>query len=521
MNELLFERSTGNLGPNAFARLQTTQLLRSFRPAPHFRFDGGETGIAADHEDDEGEPAVSLWAHQAGVNALALDRFDGRILVSGGSDATIRIWDLEQSPSPHEAHAYRPVAQIARGEAQPLSSSGPNSSRRQAAAPAAPATPGAHRFGITHLSFYPFDSAAFLSSSYDTTLKLWSTRTAQLSGSFALGSKVYTHAVSSVASHLLVACGTQHPAVRLVDLRSGAAVQSLVAPGQVGGSAGAVLAVAWSPRHEHVLASGTTDGAVRIWDVRRASGLVGLLDQEDSLGIGVRAQRTDGSSAGATAFAELQQRGIRMSARAHTGAVNGLTWTDDGEFIVSAGHDQRIRVWDAATGANTLASFGPTIRNRAVGTVHGMFVTPVGLTPPRSELLVWPNENEILVLDLHRGSVVTRLRGTGPTVAAVRARGGAAGGERTVRNRVTSLVWRGAGGGGGSSGVVMGGTGAAGGIYSGHLDGQIRAWMPAVEGDDEEDEDNSAQEVVEQKTRKRKAIDDAFRSLMGRQITFT
>jgi DNA excision repair protein ERCC-8 len=518
MNELLYERSTGNLGPHVFARLQTTQLLRSFRPAPHFRFDGGETGVSGNPSDDESSdyPATSLWAHQAGVNALALERFDGRILVSGGSDATIRIWDLEQSRNPYVPHTYRPVAQISRGYAPASHSPATGSSRRPVTA-ALPVTPGAHRFGITHLSFYPFDSAAFLSSSYDQTLKLWSTHTAQLSGSFSLGSKVYTHAISPIASHLLVACGTQHPAVRLVDLRSGAAVQSLVAPGQVGGSAGAVLAVAWSPRDEHVLASGTTDGAVRIWDVRRASGLVGLLDQEDSLGINVRAQT--GAATATTGFAELQQRGIRMSARAHTGAVNGLTWADDGAFIVSAGHDQRIRVWDAATGANTLASFGPTIRNRAIGTVHGMFVSPVGLTPPRSELLVWPNENEILVLDLHRGSVVTRLRGMGPTVAAVRSRGGA--GERTVRNRVTSMVWRGAGGGGGSSGVVMGGTGAPGGIYSGHLDGQIRAWMPDVEGDDNEDEDTSAQDAVEEKSKKRKAIDDAFRSLMGRQITFT
>lgn len=86
---------------------------------------------------------------------------------------------------------------------------------------------GPHKFGITHLSFYPFDAAAFLSTSYDQTLKVWSTETACVSGSFALGSKAYTHAISPVAGHVLVACGTQHPAVRLVDLRSGANVQSL------------------------------------------------------------------------------------------------------------------------------------------------------------------------------------------------------------------------------------------------------------------------------------------------------
>ena len=378
---------------------------------------------------------------------------------------------------------------------------------------------GAHRYGITHLSFYPFDSAAFLSSSYDQSLKLWATDSARLAGNFSLSSKIYTHAISPVASHLLVACGTQHPAVRLVDLRSGAAVQSLVAPGAVGGAAGAVLSVAWSPTHEHVLASGTIDGAVRIWDVRRSSGLVGLLDQEDSLGIlaGGRGGVSSGGSSNHTGVGALQERGIRASARAHTGPVNGLTWTDDGAYIISAGHDRRIRVWDAASGANTLANFGPTIRNNQLATAT-MFTSPTGLTPAKGELLFWPNETEILVLDLHSGSIISRLRGMGPNLAAVRARQGA---ERAVRNRVTSLVWRGAGGGGGSSGVVMGGSNCPGGVYSGHLDGQIRAWLPRVEGADEEDEEDVAEGAAEERAKKRKAIDDAYKSLMGRRITFT
>ncbi|KAL1879893.1 hypothetical protein VTK73DRAFT_6705 [Phialemonium thermophilum] len=535
MNVSLFERSTGNIGPNAFARLQTTQLLHNFRPAPRFRFDGGERIAFDDADQDDlvstSEPSVSLWAHQAGINALALERFDGRILISGGSDGTIRLWDLERCENPTTAYTYRPVAEIPRAappEARPLSRS---RLRGQTQVPhhvnttqIQPLTSAGHRFGITHLSFYPFDSAAFMSSSYDQTLKLWATEEARLSGTFPLGAKVYTHALSPVASHLLVACGTQHPAVRLVDLRSGAAVQSLVAPGTVGGAAGAVLAVAWSPRHEHVLASGTLDGAVRIWDVRRASGMVALLDQEDSVGIAETAESTNGGrgvSAGGngsnTGYGALRERGIRTSAKAHAGPVNSLAWTDDGAYIVSAGLDRRIRVWDAATGANTLANFGPTVRNSQLATVT-MFTSSVGLTPPKQELLFWPNETEIVVFDLHRGTTITRLRGLGPNLAAVRARRG---GERTVRNRITSLVWRGAGGGGGSSGVVMGGTNAAGGIYSGHLDGQIRAWLPQLEGgDDEELDPSSAQVEDEDRSRKRKAIDDVYKSLMGRKVTF-
>lgn len=334
-------------------------------------------------------------------------------LVSGGADGTIKLWDLEQCPNPNSLHTYRPVLSVPRAEAN--------------------STAG-HRFSVTHLSFFPFDELAFLSSSFDQTLKLWSTATAQVSGSFDLGSKVYTHATSPIAPHLLVACGTQHPAVRLVDLRSSAAIQSLLSPGQTGSSSGAVLSVVWSPIHEHVLASGSTDGAVRIWDIRRSNALVGLLDQEDSLGI-LHPGRLPAPDASNPAAPSVIGRGIRMSAKAHTGPVNGLTWTDSGTHLVSAGHDRRVRVWDAATGANTLANFGPTLRNAHVGGLT-MFVAPEGLAATRRDLLFYPSESEILVMDLHEGTIVTRLRGAGPTVAAVAAHRG----ERAVRNRVTSSM---------------------------------------------------------------------------------
>lgn len=396
-------------------------------------------------------------------------------LVSGGSDASLKIWDLESCGNPWKGHTYKPVALVTRRDK-------------------------GHKFGITHLSFYPFDSAAFLSTSYDQTLKLWSTETASVSGSFSLGSKVYTHGISPIAGHLLVACGTQHPAVKLVDLRSGSNVQALA------GHAGAILATTWSPRHEHVLASGSVDGTVRIWDIRRAGGPIGMLDQEDSLGL------HHNGLLGADGHVRT-----RMSAKAHSGPVNGLTWTDDGNYIISAAQDRRIRVWDAATGANTLASFGPSIRNSQLASVT-LLTSPAGLAHPRRQLLFWPNETEILVMDLHEGHVVTRLRGTGPSMAGVRSAGGA---ERTVKNRITSIAWRGAGGVAGSSGPVMGGSNMGGAIYSAHLDGQIRTWVPQLEGPDEQDEDVEAAEAGEEKARKRKALDRAFQSLMGRNITFT
>jgi DNA excision repair protein ERCC-8 len=68
----LFARAAGDLTPNAFARTTSSELLRSFGPAPQHRFDGD--GDAADENLVPG-----VWAHREGVNALTVDKFDGRM----------------------------------------------------------------------------------------------------------------------------------------------------------------------------------------------------------------------------------------------------------------------------------------------------------------------------------------------------------------------------------------------------------------------------------------------------------
>ncbi|KAF4343305.1 DNA excision repair ERCC-8 [Fusarium beomiforme] len=473
-------RETGDFRPQDFTRSITTELLRSFAPAPQHRFNGERTNKPDPTGVDE--RAHNIKAHGAGVNTLALEKFGGRILLSGGAEGGIKIWDLEEGGNPNNLHTFRPVSSIARSPREETSAG--------------------HSHGVTHVAFYPFDPDAFLSSSYDKKLKLWATRRCALSAIFDLNATIYSHSTSPVADHLIVACATQNSAVRLVDLKSGSAVQALVAHG------GPVLSTAWSPRHEHILVSGHADGKVRVWDIRRAGGVVALLDQEDSLGMvhkikHLRAAGMDSS----------QIPHFRNSAQAHDAAVNGLQWTDDGNYIISAGLDRRIRVWDAATGANTLASFGSLVQNQHAKTAS-ILVSPSNLSNGNN-LLFWPNDQEILILDLHDGNIIKRLRSPGVSNPI-----GPRGGE-TGRNRITSIVWRASGGTGRPVGPVMGGGNSVGAIYSSHMDGQIRAWAPQTLGPEDVAEEEEICEEDEVRHKKRKAIDDAYRSLMGKKITFT
>ncbi|CZT44975.1 probable DNA excision repair protein ERCC-8 [Rhynchosporium secalis] len=472
MNQLLFDRSTGILGPQAFARHQTSHRIHSVQPAPRLRFNGGEKEAVLVDEDEEDTfgpiaPPVAvtegteskIWAHQSGVNSLAID-VDNRLLLSGGAESAIKVWDLDEN-DPGAKHTFKPSSVV-------------------------PKTSLTHKFGITQLNFFPFDSGAFLSSSYDHHLKIYSADTLAVSGDFDLNSIVYTHALSPIASHLLVACATQHPAVRLVDLRSGSSTHSLA------GHHGALLCLAWSPTIDYILASGSIDGTVRLWDIRKSSGALGVLDMEDSTGtVG-----TDGLGKGARS---------RDSGKSHSAAVNGLAWTGDGSYIISAGHDDRIRVWDTATGANTLASFGPTLKNCHLSSLP-LVVSPPGTTSPKKDLLFFPNEREILVFELHEGRLLKRLKVPGPINASVRSRTG----ERNIKGRVTALTWR----------------GLAGGLYSSHTDGNIRAWLPRTAEDDELDEDEESlftrdeDNENEGAKRKRKVLDDVFRDLTRQKISF-
>jgi DNA excision repair protein ERCC-8 len=471
MNQIHIHRLLGLASLRGLQRIQNEFYANSIN-AQHAAFDHAPRKQANDtsHEKTSVEGGQRV-AHKAGTNCLTIDHNDGRFLVSGGADASIRLWDLER-----EEDVHHPASSLSRFST------------------------GAHSHAITAIKFWAFDPepSTLISASFDRSVKLTSVTPTSLEPvhTFPLDHAPYTLALSPIPSaQPLIAVGTQATAVRLLDLRSGLATHSL--PGHNGG----IYSIAWSPRHDYLLASGAADGRVLFFDIRRANAAFGSLDLDDPIGVvGDNPYTGDGA-----------RNSLDWNARAHAGAVTGVKWTADGDKVITTGHDNRIRIFDAATGKNDLVHFGPRVRNDRVGPLN-FLLSPPGFTRPGKELLYWPNDDgkgDIYVHSLREGTLVNVLSTPEVQRQNMQQAKKDSIGKLTSGGRINDLIWR-----------ANAASGQSLEMYSAHGDGRIFCWSPI--GHDEEGASSPAEgnggveQLTEQeqaRTRKREAVGDLIQGL--------
>ena len=417
MNQILLGHRLGAIATPSLQRFQNERLLYSLEQDVSIRF-AASRGLAENRH-----PSGYVYAHQAGCTSLSTSTC-GCYLASAGADASIRFWNVGEHT---DGDIYTPLASLKRNDAQ------------------------AQKNSVTSLSIYPFDPtpSTLLSTSFDKTFLLTQITPTSLAPlhSFPLEYAPYCHAISPIPSpQPLIAVGTAHPATLLLDLRSGNSTHSLP------GHNGAVYTLAWSPRVEHVLVSGATDGRVLFFDVRRANAAFASLDLDDAVGIGAGNMKS-------------QTQLLDFNASAHNGPVTSVQFTPYPytDNLVTCGHDQRIRVWNVTSGRNELVHFGPRIRNERQGQLTPL-ISPAGYaTRPSRELLFWPNDDskgEIHMYSLREGQLLGVLRMSG-----VKRTEDSKGSAKVLgKGRINQIIWR-------QADVCKGLE-----IMSAHGDGSIGIW---------------------------------------------
>ncbi len=177
----------------------------------------------------------------------------------------------------------------------------------------------------------------------------------------------------------LLATGSSDAVIRIWDLSSGKLVKALL------GHARRINDLAWSPDGES-LASAGDDGTVRVWDVATGETRLALADRDHW--VSAVAWSPDGStlatagrSEGLHFYDAATGRLAAGIARDDCGDHYHVAWSPDGRWIASGGSNRRVSLWD-----------GKTYRHvRTISLDEGGDWSAVGWTPDSKTLIVRHN----------------------------------------------------------------------------------------------------------------------------------
>ena len=179
------------------------------------------------------------------------------------------------------------------------------------------------------------------------------------------------------------------------------------------------MTVDWSPKDDYILASGGTDHTVRIWDIRKARSCLMTLDQFNNSHSKVYNNSSQHLSTPYKLPNPSKTAALSTSASTHTGPVNGVKFTSDGMFLVTTGHDETIRLWNAKDGTNQLVHYGTQLLNKSPSSTVLPALTCVSSPHSSlSSLSAWPplllhpsDDRSILMYDLFSGKCIKQLKG--------------------------------------------------------------------------------------------------------------
>jgi DNA excision repair protein ERCC-8 len=296
--------------------------------------------------------------HTSTITKIDLDVCENRFLLSGAFDTSINIFDLEQMHSPGK-FSFEPIVNIDTD------------------------TVGMHKKAISGLCWYPLDSGMFFTCSIDNTVNVWDTNSTNVIRIFDIEAPVYSIDVSRCAlNHTLISAAAEDNMVHLCDIRTGKSIW------QLKGHSGKVLETKWSPGQQYTLVSGSEDGSIRLWDVRKCNQSVLTFDQHLD----------------AKDRSKVRKKGLG-NIKSHNGAVNGLCFTPDSTRLVSTGTDSTMRCWSVFDGTNHFVNY-PGVKNQHQKQRRTSYLA----VSQNGELIFHPNDSFVVIYETRTGEVVNTLK---------------------------------------------------------------------------------------------------------------
>jgi WD40 repeat protein len=295
----------------------------------------------------------ALRGHTAGVSSIAYSP-DGRRIVSGSDDGTIKVWDTERGCELRTLTGHaKAVPSIAYSpDGRRIASGSWDSTVRIWDAESGRALCIIKGDGEVSSVAYSPDGRRIVSGSYDGTIKVWDMengrelRTLRGYGNWVVSEGVPLNCVISVVyspDGRRIVSGSYDGTIKIWDAESGRELRTLM------GHTGAVYSMAYSPDGRRIV-SGSFDGTIKIWDAESGREL--------------RIIKGDGQE------------------------VSSVVYSPDGYRMVSSSFDGTIRIWDAESGCKLYSwhDGGPIV----VYSPDGRRIASIG--SPGGSIKIWGME---------------------------------------------------------------------------------------------------------------------------------
>jgi DNA excision repair protein ERCC-8 len=328
--------------------------------------------------------------HTSQITSLDIDNScEGRFLLSSSKDCTISVYDLSLLGSNYHLHKeydehirqkyiqngrmsheryiweeqnkFRPIAQSQRILSPEI--------ERQRLNPLF--VPSGHSSSVTVVKWYPVDTGVFVSADSCGKILLWDTN--QFVPVLSLNSLHVDHHGSfgvysldlpkRLNSHVLLAIGgsgtgkeiggdrvqIDEKMIYLCDIRSGSITHSLI------GHSGGINCLQWSPTYDYILASGSSDGTIKLWDVRKSGSKSCLLTLDRASKYDKHEIAFGDKGTSRVKKKKRQETGgpgnystveVSKFVQSHGGSVSSLAHTPDGDYIISTSPSDGIKLWN-------------------------------------------------------------------------------------------------------------------------------------------------------------------------------
>ena len=288
-----------------------------------------------------------LTGHKGGVTTVVYSP-DGKFLLSGGVDQTLKLWDAATGK---EVRTFT-----------------------------------GHRGAVTSVAFSP-DGGMAVSGSSDSTLRLWEVASGQeLHATESLGWKVTSVAFSPDGK--FIASAADDNQIKLLTFPRMERVRAFTGHGW------RVTSVAFSPDSNFSL-SGSEDDSLKLWDVTSGQEVRSFRNGlADVMCVAISPDGRFGLSGSRNKAVKLWDLGNAREVRefdGHTQPVRSVEFTHDGRFAVSASDDGTIKVWELSTGKEVRTFRGDTAA-----------VTSVAVSPDDHDLASSSADGSVRIWQLPR-----------------------------------------------------------------------------------------------------------------------